>query len=171
MTTPKKANTPLKCAKTASSKPRKTKLKRDLMPARVKRAKKQLKKISHDFIRNRDSVNDYEFAGNCFDCGKYTEGSQFQCGHWEPDSTGGATLRYHPHNMHGQSGSCNCYFRQEQVKINYTMAMIKKYGHDRVNELLLLRNKSIKADIFFYEKMIDLYKSGVEEDIVSYLEN
>ena len=166
-TTPKKVKKPT----TAKNKPRKTKLKRDLMPARVKRAKKQLEKLSHDYIRTRDSINDYEFGGNCFDCGKYTSGAQFQCGHFEPSSTGGATLRYHPHNMHGQSGSCNCGYRQEHVKINYTLAMVAKYGRVRVSELLALRGKIIKADIFFYEKMIDLYKTGNEEDIVKFLEH
>lgn len=155
---------------TSLTKPCRTKLKRDLMPARVKRAKKELEKLSHDYIRTRDSINDYEFGGNCFDCGKYTSGAQFQCGHFEPSSTGGATLRYHPHNMHGQSGGCNCGYRQEHVKINYTLAMVKRYGQERVSEILALRGKIVKADIFFYERMILLYKAGNEQDIVNFLE-
>lgn len=163
----------VKKQKQTIKKPKKrvTKLKRDLMPNRVKRAKKQLELISHTFVRKRDSISPDKIAGYCFDCGKYDEGSQFQAGHWQPSGSCGARLRYHPQNMHGQSGGCNCGYQQEKVKINYTMAMIDKYGIDRVNELRILKEQTIKADIFFYEKMIELYKIGDEQAIVDYLDN
>ena len=169
-----------------------SKLKKDLMPNRIKRAKKELTKLSHDFIRHRDSTKvmftgfetlpefpvpfPYEpkieniLGGNCFDCGKVTSGQNFQCGHWIPDSVGGALLRYHPENMHGQASSCNCGYQQEFVKINYTRAMYQKYGEKRCNELLALKNRSIKADIIWYEKMIELYQQGDEKAIVDFLE-
>lgn len=147
------------------------KLKRDLMPARLKKSKKTLELISHTYIRKRDSINDYEIKGHCFDCGILAESQQFQCGHWQPSGSSGAVLRYHPQNMHGQRGSCNCGYNQESVKINYTLVMIQKYGQDRVTELLRLKNKTIKADILFYENMIELYKEGNEEKIIDFLEN
>jgi hypothetical protein len=153
---------------------RKIKLKRDLMENRVKKAIKDLTKISHDFIRHRDSRvqgNQEEIGGHCFDCGKLDMGQFFQCGHWQPNGGSGAILRFHPHNMHGQSASCNTAWQQERVKIDYTFAMIKKYGIDRVEQIKALRNKTIKADILFYEKMIELYKAGDEQEIVNYLES
>lgn len=140
-----------------------------LMPQRVKKAKAKLEKVSHDFIRKRDSISPDEIKGYCFDCGKLAEGQQFQAGHWQPSGSCGALLRFHPHNMNGQSGGCNCGYRQEQVKINYTMAMIRKYGHEYVEQLRQLKNKSIKADIIFYERMIELYEEGDEEKITDYL--
>lgn len=143
------------------------------MPARLKKAKKRLVELSHNYIRRRDSSSVgavIAYGGFCFDCGMRADGQQFQCGHWETDSTGGALLRYHPHNMHGQSGACNCYYRQESVKINYTMKMIERYGIERVNKLRQLKNKSIKADILWYEKMIELYEAGDEKTIVEFLE-
>lgn len=144
--------------------------KRDLMPARVKRAKKKLEEISHTKIRQRDSINDYEIRGYCFDCGKLAEGSQFQAGHWQPSGSCGAWLRYHPHNMHGQAGGCNCGYQQEKVKIDYTLAMINKYGQSYVEFLRRGRNKTIKADIIFYETMIEMYEhEDWEEDVVTYL--
>jgi len=137
--------------------------------------KKKLIKIltekSHTFIRKRDSKSEDSIGGYCVDCGYYAEGQQFQCGHWHPDSTGGAILRYHPHNMHGQAGKCNTKFQQESVKINYTFAMQKKYGVEYCAKLNNLRWVSIDADIFFYQKMIELYDRGDEEEIVSYLES
>lgn len=143
--------------------------KKVLMPVRVKRAKAKLVELSHTFIRRRDSINEDEIAGYCFDCGEYAEGRYFQAGHFEADSVGGALLRYHPHNMHGQSAGCNMKQVQERVKINYTIKMIDKYGRDYVNSLRLLKQKSIKADIIFYERMIELYEAGDEEEIINYL--
>ena len=141
------------------------------MENRVKKAKKDLEILSHNFVRRRDSRRSDIIAGNCFDCGTYSEGQQFQCGHWQPSGSCGAILRYHPHNMHGQRGACNIGYVQEKVKIDYTLKMIKKYGAERVEKLRQLRNKTIKADIIFYEKMIELYTFGDEEAIVFYLES
>lgn len=139
------------------------------MPQRVKRAKVRLEKLSHDHVRRRDSISPEEIKGYCFDCGKLCEAQQAQAGHWQPSGSCGALLRYHPHNMHLQAGGCNCGYQQENVKINYTLAMIKKYGNEYVEQLRQLRNKSIKADIIFYDKMIELYEEGDEEKIVDYL--
>lgn len=148
------------------------KLKRDLMPARMKKAKKELTELSHNFIRRRDSREGaLGFLGNCFDCGRIADGQNFQCGHWIPDSVGGATLRYHPQNMHGQASACNVGWQQEMVKIRYTGAMYQKYGEKRCNELLQLKNRIIKADIIWYERMIELYKEGNEEKIIAFLES
>lgn len=144
--------------------------KRDLMPARIKRAKKRLEELSHTFVRRRDSIQEDRIGGKCFDCGKYIEGQQFQAGHWQPSGSCGTLLRYHPWNMHGQAAGCNCGYRQEEVKINYTLAMLEKYGKENVDKLLSLKNKSVKADIFWYEKMIELYEAGNEQTIVDFLE-
>lgn len=140
------------------------------MPNRVKHAKKELTQLSHDFIRRRDSLTPAEIGGYCFDCGKLVYGQQFQCGHWITDASGGALLRYHPFNMNGQAGGCNCGYRQEEVKINYTLKMIEKYSIERVNKLRQLKNKTIKADIIWYEQMIELYKEGNQQKIVDFLE-
>lgn len=139
------------------------------MLERVKKAKKKLEKISHDYIRRRDGING-ELKGYCFDCGKYCEGQMWQCGHFEPSGSSGALLRYHPHNMHGQFGGCNTKYQQEHVKINYAYKMEDIYGREYVNKLRQLKYKIIKADIIFYETMIDLYEQGDEDKIVQYLE-
>jgi len=111
------------------------------------------------------------FSGYCFDCGLWSEGQQFQAGHFYPSGSCGALLRYHPQNMHGQRGGCNMKHQQEKVKINYTLAMIKKYGKKRVEELGRLKNRSIKADSIFYETMIKLYEQKDEKKIIKYLES
>lgn len=137
-----------------------------------KKLAKKLEKISHDYIRRRDSFNNdlNIIGGNCFDCGSQAFGQQFQCGHFIPDSVGGALLRYHPLNMHGQAGKCNVWFNSEMVKIRYTAMMYQKYGKKRVASLIALKNRSIKADSLFYLKMIKLYEQGNENKIVKYLD-
>jgi hypothetical protein len=131
----------------------------------------ELTKLSHDYIRRRDSIDSSTIGGHCFDCGRIVHGSNFQCGHFIPDASGGALLRYHPQNMHGQSSGCNMAYSQERVKPYYTLAMIKKYGQKRVEELMALKNRTIKADEIFYSKMIELYKEGNEKKIIKYLES
>lgn len=151
---------------------RKKKLKRELAPNILKKAKKDLKELSHTFVRRRDGING-ELRGYCFTCGTYCEGGNFQAGHWEPDSTGGALLRFHPSNMNAQGGYCCNINRhgQQRVANEYTLRMIEKYGLERVNQLRRLKQKSIKADILFYLKMIELYRTGDEAKIVEYLES
>lgn len=141
------------------------------MPVRVKRAKVTLEKLSHDFVRQRDSVNKPSIGGNCVDCGKYVTGGAFQAGHFEPSGSCGVLLRYHPHNMHGQASGCNMGVVQERVKINYTLAMIKKYGEEYVWEMKALKKRNVKADILFYERMIELYEDGNEKEIIKYINN
>lgn len=131
----------------------------------------KLVELSHSYIRRRDSIDEDVIGGHCFDCGTLVFGQQFQAGHFIADSVGGALLRYHPHNMHGQSGGCNMKHSQERVKIEYTIKMQEKYGVDYVNHLRQMKNKSIKADSIFYNRMIELYKEGNEQKIIDYLES
>lgn len=142
------------------------------MVERVKKAKKKLEKISHDYIRRRDGI-DGDFKGYCCTCGKLCEGGNFQCGHYEPSGGSGALLRYHPRNMHGQGGYCCNINRhgQQRMANDYTFFMIKKYGEEYVTKLRQLKYKTIKADIIFYETLIELYEQGDEEKICNYLDN
>jgi len=135
----------------------------------IAKLQQKLVELSHTYIRERDSVSPDKIGGYCFDCGNFAEGRHFQAGHFIADASGGAVLRYHPHNMHGQSSGCNMKVSQERVKIEYTIKMQEKYGIDYVNLLRSLRNKSIKADEIFYNKMIELYEQKDEEAIVEYL--
>ena len=141
----------------------------------TKKIIKELEKICHDYIRQRDSDNSHKgtdtVGGNCFDCGKFCEGQNFQAGHFVASGEGGALLRYHPLNIHGQSSGCNMAYSQERVKINYTLKMIDEYGREGVEQLRMLKNRTVKADWVFYEVLISLYKDGDEEAIIRFLEN
>lgn len=136
----------------------------------VEKAKKILYELSHTYIRKRDSKDKGFIGGNCFDCGFFATNGNFQAGHFIPDSKGVVT-RYHPANMHGQFSGCNMKYQQERVKINYTMKMIQKYGKKYVDSLILMANKTVRVDLQFYLKMIELYKLGNEKKIINYLES
>lgn len=139
----------------------------------VKKLKKTLVKLSHDYIRRRDSIMLDRFAGVCCTCGQWCEGGNFQCGHFMPDGSSGALLRYHPKNMHGQGGYC-CNINkhgQQRMGNDYTMFMIQKYGLKYVTKLRSLKNKNIKADFIFYQTLISLYEKGDEKEIIKYLES
>lgn len=172
-----KPRKPLQASGFSPGKPKKPKLRkrlkhRELMPQRVNKAKSTVYQLSHNFVRQRDSEEPGTIGGFCFDCGKYDCGGNFQAGHWIPDSVGGALLRYHPRNMHGQIKGCNMKVVQERVKINYTFAMIKKYGTEYVEKLRMMQSmKTVKADIIFYERLIELYKAGDEQAICDFLES
>lgn len=131
----------------------------------------KLEKVCHDYIRRRDSKDRDFIGGYCFDCGVWSEGQYFQAGHFLPSGATGVLLRYHPHNIHGQSAGCNMKYRQETVKINYTFKMIAMYGKKYVEKLQQLKYKTIKADVIFLQKMIDLYQEGDEKKIIKYLES
>lgn len=136
----------------------------------VKKAKSVLYELSHTHVRRRDSANPEVIAGNCFDCGFWCEGGQFQAGHFIPDSKGFIT-RYHPLNMNGQFSGCNMKYQQEKVKINYTMKMIQRYGKKYVDKLILMSNKTVRTDLNMYLMLIELYKEGNEKKIIKYLES
>lgn len=131
-------------------------------------AKKRLYEVSHSFIRERDSVGGF---GRCIDCKKKVGIKWLQCGHFIPDQAGNILLRYHPHNMHGQFSGCNLKFVQERVKINYTLAMLDKYGREYVDSLIkkVDAGRGMKVDLSFYETMISLYEKGDENEIINYL--
>jgi len=150
------------------------KAKKDLMPARISRAKKRLDIVSHSYIRHRDSIGD-DIGGHCITCGKLCYGPDFQAGHFEPSSTCGIWLRHHPHNMAGQGGYC-CNINkhgQQKMGIAYTMAMIDRYGKEYVEYLRSQKNRGCKsvAMIDYLETMIELYSQGNETKIIQYLES
>lgn len=134
---------------------------------KISTLKKKLWKEVARFIKERDG----EY---CFDCGLHCTGQQLQAGHWIPNSTSGARLRYHPHNIHSQAGKCNLRYQQEDVKVRYSLTMAKVYGEKRVNELYQLKNKYMKDDRFYVMRLIELYSNpyseSLEMEIIDFLE-
>jgi len=129
-----------------------------------KKTDAQLKKILWKIVSKRVRERDNYI---CFTSKKKVEGANAHCGHGLPSSICGGRLRYHPKNLHCQSyheninlGGNGTIYYQEQVK---------RYGKKTVDKLYKLKDKYIKVDSIFYNKLIDLYTSGTWEDIENYL--
>lgn len=105
----------------------------------------------------------------CFTSKKPVEGSNAHCGHGTASSICGNRLRYHPKNLHCQSyheninagGNGREYYKQQ----------VLKYGQEEVDKLDSLKEKYVKADVIFYQKLLDLYTNGTWEEIEYFLEN
>lgn len=128
-----------------------------LSPSKLK---KKLWAIVSKRIKERDNFI-------CFTSGKSVEGSNAHCGHGLPSSVCGGRLRYHPKNLHCQSF-------HENVNLGgngtiYYQRQVSKYGQEVVDELYKLQQKFIKADSFYYLRLIDLYTNGTWEEIEEYL--
>lgn len=128
----------------------------------ITKLKKKLWTLVAKRIKERDNFI-------CFTSGVECHGANAHCGHGLPSSVCGARLRYHPKNLHCQSYYENIYASGNGV--TYYQNQVKLYGQDAVDNLYKLKNTFIKADSFFYEKLIDLYKSGTWDEIEEYLEN
>ena len=91
------------------------------------------------------------------------------CGHMFPSGGCGALLRYHPKNLHCQSYNENINLGGNGAI--YATRFVEVYGTDEFKTLLILKNKSIKADRYFYEKLTDLYTNNTLEEVESFLQS
>lgn len=117
----------------------------------VQKKKEKLWELCKEVVRKRD--------GNvCVICGASgLIGSNWHTGHLIPSSVCGAHLRYDLRNLHS-----NCYKCNVQCGGNgamYYRALERKYGKTFVEKIFLEKNKSIKADILFYEDKIYEFES------------
>jgi len=140
--------------------PRKRLIKKKVVS--ISKLKKKLWETIKLYIRERDK-------SICFTSGVRVEGSNRHVGHGIPSSVGGILLRYHPWNLHIQSyvenihhsGNGGVYYRNQ----------LSKYGQEKVDRIYELKKHTGKADRYFFETMIDLYKQGNEDEIVKFLES
>lgn len=129
-------------------------------PKTIGQLKKDLWKIVAKKIKERDGYI-------CFTSGKKVEGANAHCGHMFPSGSCGALLRHHPKNLH-----CQSYYENINMGGNgavYALNFIKKYGKKEMDNLLRLKNLTIKADVIFYSKLIELYLENSLEEVEDYL--
>lgn len=124
--------------------------------------KKKLWVLVSKRIKERDSYI-------CFTSYKKVEGSNAHCGHMFPSGACGALLRYHPKNLHCQSYNENINLGGNGVV--YGLKFVEIYGQKEMSNLIRLKNSSIKADVWFYQNLIDLYSNNSLEEIEEYLNN
>lgn len=152
----RKLRKPLKRSKLPVKRVKKPKLKS------ISTLKKTLWKLVSEFIRERDFYL-------CRTCGRHGAGSQIHAGHFIPNASGGALLRYHPENIYAQCYHCNINLGGDGA--NYYRILELQYGQDLIKKLFNLKLHSIQADRYFYDSLINLYKNRNQEEIVKFLES
>ena len=122
---------------------KRTKLKRKSKSPQRK-LEDEIWKLCKAIVRKRD--------GNvCVICGKSgLEGSGWHTGHFIPRSTCGAFLRYCLRNLHSSCYNCNINLGGNGAM--FLVALEERYGRPFVNKILQDKQKTIKADIIFYEQ-------------------
>lgn len=130
--------------------------------ASISSLKKTLWKLVSDFIRERD-------AYKCKTCGRVGIGSQIHAGHFIPNASGGALLRYHPQNIYAQCYHDNINLGGDGA--NYYRILEIEHGKEMVQKLFNLKLYSIQADRYFYESLIQLYKNRNQDEIIKFLES
>jgi 5-methylcytosine-specific restriction endonuclease McrA len=103
-------------------------------------------KLASEYNRRKDA-DDNGYV-ECCTCGKVWFWTDLDAGHFIPRSNGKAVFWY-PDNIHAQCSGCNR-FHKERAKINYTLYMVKRYGQDKVDELLRASKKT------YYQRQSDL---------------
>lgn len=116
----------------------------------------KLDRIFSEYIRLRDS--DSNGYGKCITCGKIV--------HWKDGDAGHAINRAHMStrfdeiNVHLQCRHCNR-FREGEI-VEYTQALIKKYGQARLDILLAKKHFPSKMGDFEANQLIEHYKNLVK---------
>ena len=101
----------------------------------------------------------------CCSCGKEIFWREADAGHFEPKGTGakGKALEFYERNIHAQCGTCNRNqgynrARKEQIKINYSVFMMKKYGEGIFDELERVENTVTHLKSYHWVALIQEYK-------------
>ena len=94
----------------------------------------------------------------CFTCNKRCDKNTSQAGHFIHRNS----LDFDERNIHCQCVKCNKYLSGNLIE--YTLKMIKKYGHETVDELKILSHQVRKFSRDELEEIIENYKSKLKTD-------
>ena len=110
--------------------------------------RRKLDNVFSRYIRRRDGGSNA--IGTCITCNKR---ALLQAGHFIPRQH--RVTRWHPDNVHGQCAYCNCWGHGEQAA--YYLALVKKIGQAKVDELMRLKRTTVKHTRQDLEELIRKY--------------
>ena len=98
-----------------------------------------------------------KYGNICYSCGKTgLVGSDWHTGHFIPNSSGGAFLRYNLSNLRPQCYHCNVNLGGNGVF--YYRELVRREGTEYVEQLIADKNKIVKA-YDHYEQLLELYRT------------
>lgn len=117
----------------------------------------KLDRIFSEYIRLRDS--DKNGYGKCITCGKIIFWKDGDAGH--AINRAHMSTRFDEMNVHLQCRYCNR-FREGEI-VEYTQALVRKYGQSRLDILLAKKHFTSKMGDFEAEQLIKHYKAIVKQ--------
>ena len=116
-----------------------------------------LDRVFSEYVRLRDA--DKNGFGQCITCGKIVFWKDADAGH--AINRAHMSTRYNEMNVHLQCRHCNR-FREGEV-VEYSMALIKKYGKDAVDRLIAQKHFQSKMSDFEGRLLIKDYRKKIKE--------
>lgn len=120
--------------------------------------RKKLWKIFSEYIRRRDA--DDNGIVKCISCPQIKHYKEMDAGHYHPQSLG-LQVVFVEKNVHAQCTYCNHALQGNQVE--YSKALIKRYGEGILEELENIKNSSLKLSRSDYEEMIQKYQFMIDQ--------
>lgn len=117
-----------------------------------------LAKAKDKLWKTLKKVIDIRDGNICISCGATDlHGANKHGGHFIPSSSCGGFLRYDIRNVFNQCATCNLF--RNGAGAEYTIALQKKFGLEFVEQIIRDKQKSIKLDIGYIERMTEFYES------------
>ena len=129
-------------------KPSLSSLKRKKLPSLAK-LKRRLDILFSQWIRRRDCAPNGD-TGYCISCGTW---AVLQAGHFIKRQH--LALRFDERNVNGQCVRCNHFLHGNDAE--YCLALIKRYGHSVVGELMRLKRTTVHMTREDYNTLIERY--------------
>ena len=118
--------------------------------------KRKLDGVFSQWIRRRYATS--QGLAVCVTCGNVKPWKEQQCGHFV--SRIYLATRWDERNCSVQCGACNVLRRGNYAE--YSAYMLRKYGPEVIDELIVLKRKPIKLTAFDLEQMIQTYNKKLE---------
>lgn len=132
----------------------------------ISKIQRQIWELCKEIVRKRD-------GNTCVICGKQNlDGSGWHTGHFIPNSTCGAFLRYNLRNLHSSCYNCNINLGGNGAL--FLVALEKRYGRDFVDKIIQDKQTITKADIIFYEnekQNLEKIRSWSQNKLLNYTKN
>ena len=128
----------------------------------IPQLKKKLDKVFSKYIRLRDALitTGTKTHAICISCGKRKDQKyEMDAGHYV--GRGAGATRYDERNVHAQCKQCNGF--GPTAHQDYHKAIIKMYGEDVVEELIILGKQTYKFDRDWLKEQVKYYKEEYKE--------
>lgn len=137
--------------------PKRAKIKRKKLKS-IKRLKVEVWELCKAIIRKK-------YGNICYTCGaRNLESSNWHTGHFLPSSTCGALLRYDVRNLRPQCYRCNISLSGNGAV--FYRRLVEAEGQLYVDYLFADKQKTVKADRWFYQSLVDNYTVLLNETAI-----